>query len=236
MKKVLAIMLVVFMLSLLSSMIVFAEEADLTVYVAEDTYVYQEQSDTVQGEWFLSIARSEGKHRRIFLKFDVMGITDMEIESVKLELIESGMAGEADVGFSVYKSSDDWDEATLTWDTMPFIAMSEVYGTRPKGMMEDQEIISVEIDPLLFADGDGYYSLVLIGGDEEYSDDSSYGAKGEEGAAKLIFTFVAAVEEEEDDVVIAPSPDTNDAGMIPIVGVALLSGISGVLILKRKRK
>jgi 6-phosphogluconolactonase (cycloisomerase 2 family) len=143
--------------------------------------------------------------RRIFLRFDVSGISGMPISRaiVRLQATAAANAG-SDLGGEIYAVSDNsWDELTLTHDTRPSVdtvLLSSV------GAVEPSEIVEFEVTAALSGGVDGLYSFAV---ESQSNNMATYHSKeGAEGHPELI-VFIG---EECDDGDICTLGDVCSSG------------------------
>lgn len=150
---------------------------ELAVTTSEDTFVRSRSSyaNTIFGvggnanALNVSYKRNNGEiwEGWVYLKFNVTGIEDGSVDTAILTLTLHGEQNNigSDVQFNVYKvNPTSWSENTLIWNNKPAPDMSKSYGTlKFRGRdYNKNEKISIVLDPSLFLNGDGQYSVALV--------------------------------------------------------------------------
>jgi calcineurin-like phosphoesterase family protein len=134
---------------------------------------------------------------RSYLRFDVTGV-DGQVTAARLRL-QSQRASPA--GGDVYRVDGGWTESSLTWDAAPQLADAPVgrIGAVSKGPVD------IELDPSVFAAGNGAYAFALAGSDRR---GATYSSREGEDAP----TLVLAVEPV---AVVTPPPPTEAVVAVP---------------------
>ncbi|WP_067724626.1 golvesin C-terminal-like domain-containing protein [Oceanobacillus damuensis] len=144
-------------------------ESETSIFPAvEDAYVRSDNPDSNYNN-FLSVQHDD---RISYLKFNLKGVTGKPIQSIKLRLTESdnGLAG--DTNFFVTKTTSSWNEQTVTWNTKPSTD-GKTYGTYNAGQLNENEVIDIPLNPSFIEQGDGEYSIALVGSSGSMDDEFS---------------------------------------------------------------
>lgn len=110
---------------ILSSLLIFPVKSSYTshLYSAEDSWVEAEFPNDNHGSETSSCVKSDARTRRSYLKFDLNSIPNgKSVTSVKLYLYCTYKDQYPSVGIYVHETSDNWDEASITWHNAPLSA------------------------------------------------------------------------------------------------------------------
>jgi len=121
--KQLAVVLLIGFL-LFSLLLVFPVESAYTshLYPAEDSWVEAEFPNGNHGSETSLRVKSDSRTRRSYLKFDLSSVpSGKSVTSVKLYLYCTYKDLYPSVGIYVHETSDNWDEASITWHNAPAV-------------------------------------------------------------------------------------------------------------------
>lgn len=109
---------------ILSSLLIFPVKSSYTshLYSAEDSWVEAEFPNDNHGSETSSCVKSDARTRRSYLKFDLNSIPNgKSVTSVKLYLYCTYKNWNPSVEIYVHETSDNWDEASITWNNAPAV-------------------------------------------------------------------------------------------------------------------
>ncbi|MEA2089133.1 MAG: PKD domain-containing protein, partial [Thermoproteota archaeon] len=121
-KRLVVIFLIVFLT--FSPFLVFPVKSSGTSHLcsSEDSWVEAEFPDGNHGSDTSLRVKSDARTRRSYLKFDLNSIPDgKSITSVKLYLYCTYKDHHSSVEIYVHETSDNWDEASITWHNAPAV-------------------------------------------------------------------------------------------------------------------
>jgi len=157
--------------------VIFSSDDAHVMWMTLNYGTYEDVSDVNFGdsEW-LQVATSVGGNResRIFLKFPLSSILDLNIVSVKLFLYKTSRhaSGWVSVGNIEARivSNDSWTEDTITWNNQPeYTTLLDVIQVT----FESNRWYSWDVTPLVqhdYVSGDEYVSICLKAENENQGD------------------------------------------------------------------